>query len=49
MIYIENDIISQDYFGDTQILEFLESARKPLDEYMVEQLQGEINGNTKNN
>jgi len=42
MIYVENGIISQDYFGDTQILVLLESTCKPLDEYIqVEQLQGE--------
>lgn len=34
MIYIENGVILQDYFGDTQILEFLGSTRKPLDDYL---------------
>lgn len=34
LIYVKDGSVIEDYFGDTQILHFLKSRKKPLDEYM---------------
>lgn len=34
LIYVNDGSVIEDYFGDTQILHFLKSRKKPLDDYM---------------
>lgn len=34
LIYVKDGTVVENYFGDTQILHFLKSEKKPLDDYM---------------